>query len=91
MGDGVTGQIVECQVDYMLEGMDGNAGGPTGRQEADCLLGSSSGIIAFIIIRWDVVWVRLLVFVSSGHGSRHCRLKYLLEFNYCRICNGLLM
>jgi hypothetical protein len=51
----------------------------------------SSGIIAFIIIGWDVVWVRFLVFGSSGHGSRRCRSNYLLGFNYCGICNGPLM
>ena len=27
LGDCVTGWIVECQVDYMVEGMHGNAGG----------------------------------------------------------------
>jgi hypothetical protein len=29
-GDGVTGQTVQCQVDYMVEGMDGNACKPLG-------------------------------------------------------------
>jgi hypothetical protein len=29
-GDGVTGQTAEHQVDYMVEGMDGNAGRPLG-------------------------------------------------------------
>ncbi len=29
-GDCVTGRIVECQVDYMVESMYGNAGGSPG-------------------------------------------------------------
>jgi hypothetical protein len=29
-GDGVTGWIIERQVDDMVEGMDGNADGPLG-------------------------------------------------------------
>jgi hypothetical protein len=44
-----------------------------------------------IIIGWDVVWVRLLVVGRSGHGSGHCRSKYLLGWNYRGICNRLLM
>ncbi len=79
-GDGVTGQIVECQIHDMVGGMDANAGGSLGWQEADCLFALLNGIIAFIIIGWDVVWVRLLVFGSDWHGSKHCRLKYLLGF-----------
>ena len=30
LGDCVTRWIVECQVDYIVEGMDGNAGGSFG-------------------------------------------------------------
>ncbi len=30
LGDCVTGRIVECQVDYMIEGMHGNADGSSG-------------------------------------------------------------
>jgi len=30
LGDCVTRRIVECQVDYMVEGMHGNAGGSSG-------------------------------------------------------------
>ncbi len=71
--------------------MDGNAGRPLGLQEADCSFGVLSGIIVVVIIEWDVAWVKVLVFRRSGHGSGHCRLKYSLGFNYCTICNGLLM
>ena len=30
LGDRVTGGFVECQVDYMVDGMHGNAGGVPG-------------------------------------------------------------
>jgi hypothetical protein len=90
--DGVNGWIVKRQVDCMVEGMDGNAGWPLGWHEADCLFGSSNGLIAFIMSGWDIVWVRLLIIGSSGRGSRHCtRSKHLLELNYHGIYKGLLM
>ncbi len=34
-GGGITGQIVEGQIDHMVESMDGNVGGPTGGEEVD--------------------------------------------------------
>ncbi len=59
----------------MVEGIDDNACWPLGQQEVDCLVRLSNGVIAFIIIGWDVVWVKLLVFWSGLLDSRHCRSK----------------
>ncbi len=74
-GDGVTGQIIEPQVDDRVEGMDGNAGGPLGWQKVDCLVVLLNSVIMFVIARWDVVWVWLLVFGYGWLKSGHCRPK----------------
>ncbi len=47
--------------------------------------GLLSGLITLIIIRWDVVWARLLVIEGSGHVSGRCRLMFLLGWKYCGV------
>ncbi len=65
-------QIIERQVDDMVEGMSSNAGRPPRRQEADCPVGSSNVGIMLVIVGWDVVWARLVVF---GHGWLETRYR----------------
>jgi hypothetical protein len=59
----------------MVEGMGGNAGGALREQEVNCSVGSSNVGIAFVIIGWDIMWVRLVVFECGWLDDGHCRPK----------------
>jgi hypothetical protein len=59
----------------MVKGIGGNAGGASRCQEVDCLDGSSNVSIAFVIVGWDVVWVRLLVFRRGWLNIGHYKPK----------------
>ena len=70
LGDRVTGGIVERQVDYMVEGMHGNAGGVPGRNDTGCTVGMLQCRDTSIIVMWDVVWAQQL---GQGRGHVSCR------------------
>ncbi len=59
-GDRVSGRIVERQVDYMVEGMHGNAGGVPGGNDTDCTVGTLQCRGMGVCVGWDVVWAQQL-------------------------------